>query len=112
MMITRALFTIVALLLVSPGSAEASEAGIGKPSALLVHEQGAAFFHHDGPRTARPACASEDRWVINLSTQAGQAMYAAVLTAIASGRKIAVHGAGTCSVWGDTESVTYIQVFD
>ena len=111
-MTARILVTMLAMSLLMSISAQASEASLGKPYALLVHEQGAAFFHHDGSRTARPTCATQDRWVINLSTQTGQAMYAAVLTAIASGRKIMVHGAGTCSVWGDTESITYVQVFD
>lgn len=108
----RYLTALLVALSITPVVAQAGEAGLGKPSGLLVHDQGGAFFYHDGPRTNRPSCATEDRWVINVSTPAGQAMYAAVLTAIASGRKITVHGTGACSFWGDTESVQSVQVFD
>ncbi|HAF80275.1 MAG TPA: hypothetical protein DCG66_04605 [Brevundimonas sp.] len=108
----RLLFVLVASLALTPLPGQASESALGKPYGLLIHDQGGAFFYHDGPRTNRPSCATQDRWVINVTTPAGQAMYAAVLTAVASGRKIAVHGSGACSFWGDTESVTSLQVFD
>nr|WP_295238482.1 hypothetical protein [uncultured Brevundimonas sp.] len=108
----RCLAALLVTFSIFPLVAQAGEAGLGKPSGLLVHDQGGAFFYHDGPRTNRPSCATEDRWVINVATSAGQAMYAAVLTAVASGRKITVHGTGTCSFWGDTESVQFVQIFD
>lgn len=108
----RVLIAFLISLSMAPFVAQAGEAGLGTPSGLLVHDMGGAFFYHAGPRTNRPSCATEDRWVINVSTPAGQAIYAAVLTAIASGRKITVQGTGACSFWGDTESVQSIQMFD
>lgn len=79
---------------------------------MIVNRAGRFFFNQDGARDAPPACSQFQRWVIDVTTPAGQAMMALVLTTQAQGKKMVIHGAGDCRDWGDTEAVDYVQVAD
>lgn len=104
---------IVALAAITAFAAPAlaSEASMGTVYGVLAHDTGNAFFYQTGTRTARPACATEDRWVFGITTPTGQAMMATLLTAYATGRNVTIQGTGVCSVWSDTETVQSIQAW-
>jgi hypothetical protein len=91
-------------------SAQASSAAAGAISGLTA-EQGRVFFTHSGTRTPLPSChtVAPNRWVINGTTAAGQAMISVLLTLQAQGKSITVMGTGSCPDWGDTETVEYIM---
>lgn len=86
----------------------ASSAGYGGINTLLPISGGLLFFNQTGARTARPACATQDRWVINGTTDGGKIIISTLLTAYAQGKQITVMGNGACGNWSDTETVDYI----
>jgi hypothetical protein len=63
-----------------------------------------------GAIAGAPACATQQGFAIDASTPAGKVQLSAVLTAYAMGRQIAVYGTGACIVWGDRETVNYLQI--
>lgn len=68
------------------------------------------FFYHNGARTGSPPCATNaNRYVLN---PFAKAQIATLLTAKAMNKRVAVSGMGTCDVWSDTETVSYILVED
>jgi hypothetical protein len=73
---------------------------------------GMLVFTTTGSRSARPSCATLDRWTISTNTNAGQFMASAILTAWSLHKRVAITGLGNCSVWGDTETVYYFVVED
>ena len=86
----------------------ASNSSWGSINTVLPHSTGALFFNHTGTRTARPACATQDRWVIDGSTDGGKIIISTALSAYAQGKQISVKGNGACTAWPDTEGVEYI----
>ena len=76
---------------------------------------GAILFYINAPHAGMPTCANNGantRWAINAATMGGQAQLSGLMTAVARGKRISIQGTGTCSVWGDTESVDYFVVED
>lgn len=90
-------------------TAHASDAGPGVVSHVFSTRNGFVFFQHSGARSARPSCATMDRWAINYATPAGQALLAHLFTVRASSRTVSIIGAGTCDSWPDTEDIAGIQ---
>jgi hypothetical protein len=68
------------------------------------------FVSVNQPVTGAPSCAIQAmKFVINGSTDAGKAQIATVLAAQSAGHNISILGTGTCDVWGDTETVFWVQ---
>lgn len=105
---------LTGMLIATP--ANASTTGFGSISMVYASQNGAIIFTLNGTsRTTPPACQNSsvpDRWAIDASTVAGQAQVAVLLNAQASGKKIWINGAETCSIWPDTETVFIFQVED
>lgn len=80
---------------------------------LLFMPTGAVLFHTSTARDDVPTCAAGQptRWAIDTNTAAGKAQLAGLLTAHTTGKKVQVIGAATCSIWGDTESVSYLLLY-
>lgn len=106
-MVTR-IITLAFLVCIS-STASASTSSAGTVSNAIVNRASRFFFNQNGSRSARPAC-SVDRWVIDVSTSAGQAMMSLILTAQAQNRPIVINGTGACAEWSDTEGVDLINV--
>lgn len=92
--------------------ASAGTASAGNITSVLPHTAGGLFFNQTGTRTGRPSCSVADRWVINTTNAAGQAVASALLTAWSLHKQIAVTGSGACDVWADTETVVYFVIID
>ncbi|WP_368566250.1 hypothetical protein [Pseudoxanthomonas sp. UTMC 1351] len=77
---------------------------------LHFMSSGAVLFHTTTARTDVPACAAGQttRWAIDANTAAGKAQLAGLLAAHATGKKMSVFGTNTCTIWADTESVSYL----
>lgn len=101
---------ILSLSLAAP--AVASTAGAGNINTVLPLAGAGLVFSQTGSRGTRPACDTQNRWVIDVSTNVGQAMAATLLTAYAIGKKISIIGTGTCAVLSDTEIVSYFFTID
>ena len=63
-----------------------------------------------GAIAGAPACATQQGFAIDTTTAAGKTQLAAVLTAYALGKQITVIGTGACNIWGDRETVNYLQI--
>ncbi len=102
---------VASVFLLSPLFCGAGVAGAGNIVGPYFMQTDALLVSTDAPQSGAPACATvASRWAIDGTTPAGKIQVAAVLAAFAMGKKIAVWGAGTCSVWGDTETVNFLQV--
>lgn len=107
---------LVALILGSTlaGSACAGwSAGPVKVKNINFMTQGYVIFFIEGERGPTPTCAVERmRFALNVSSPGGRAQLAGLLTAYSVGKPINVYGTGTCSYWGDTESVDFFHTID
>lgn len=106
-LVIRALIYVLA---VAASPSFASSAGFGSLNTVLPHTGGALIFNQTGTRSARPACATQDRWAIGSATDAEKMLIATFLTAFAQGKQISIQGSGACTVWPDTETITYFIV--
>ncbi len=97
----------------SPAHASGSDYGL--ITQIYGTHNGAVLFTVDAPRGPLPGCqyaALPKRWAIDASTVAGQAQVAVLLSAHARGKRVAISGIHSCSIWGDTETVWYFVVED
>ncbi|MEM6649853.1 MAG: hypothetical protein AAF603_06350 [Pseudomonadota bacterium] len=62
----------------------------------------------DGSTKSWPSCASSKRFAVDVTTNQGPTVVSAIIAAHAQGKEIQVEGNGTCSVWGNAETVSYI----
>ena len=105
------LATLLSLALATP--AHASEAQFGTITNVYGMNNGALLFTSSGSRTTPPSCHSSfvpQRWAIDASTVAGQLAASVFLTALALKKRVYVMGSATCTIWGDTETVTFINI--
>jgi hypothetical protein len=61
-------------------------------------------------KTNKPGCDIGNRYAIDVSTDKGKVVAAAVMAAKSSAAQVHVEGLNTCNVWGDSEDVMFIQV--
>lgn len=100
-----------ALMMLATVPAQASTTGPGFITTIHALVGGTPLFIQTGSRTAKPACATSNRWAIPNSS-AGQSMLSILLTAYAQGKRIWIVGTGTCPDWGDSETVSYFYIDD
>lgn len=80
----------------------------GAPTGVLAAQFGIVMFSA-GTKTGAPACASiPTDWAINTTTPEGKSLYALLLTAVATGRNVAITGSNTCDAWPDRETAVAI----
>ena len=92
-------------------AAPALAAGSGSGFIVGVNsELGNGKFQTNGGHPNAPACATTGRWAVDVTTPAGQAMWSTVLTAYSQNRPVTVGGTGQCNVWGDSETVQWVQL--
>lgn len=103
------LFAVAALVATSLAvpAARAETSQYGTVYRLHVRAaDGLIYFYLDGPRAPQPGCATQPYWIIaNEASAAGKQQLALLLLAQATGRSVAVWGAGTCTRWPDGEDV-------
>jgi hypothetical protein len=93
--------------------AAAGHSTLAMISEVLHMSNGVVLFSHNGQRSGAPACATlTGRFAIDGSTVGGRVQVAGLLSAVARSKAITVFGTGTCSAWGDTETVNFFQVAD
>ncbi|WP_454828401.1 hypothetical protein [Pseudoxanthomonas wuyuanensis] len=98
------LFALPVVASVTPGT---------EVSNLLFMSGGVVLFHTSAARADVPACAAGQamRWAIDTNTASGKSQLAGLLTAHTTGKKVQVIGTDTCSIWADTESVSYLRLY-
>lgn len=113
----KKLLSVAAILsLALAGPTQASEAPMGTIVGVFGTHNGALLFSTTSGRSGpAPACQGPglaQRWAIDASTVAGQAAASALLTAYALKKRVNVYGTGGCSIWGDTETVSFFIIED
>lgn len=109
---------LAALLFLSPilipGPVYAGSSGSGYIWGIIVGNGGFLYFFSTGTRYEQPLCAAGTggRYVLNVSTLAGQSAMSTILAAYVSQQKVQVFGAGTCTQWGDSEDMSFVQYTD
>ena len=101
----------VALLCASGASASITTAGY--VTDVYGMSQGVVLFNSSGSRTATPSCQGSSvpqRWAFDVTTPAGQARLAQLLTAFSLHKQILVYGTSACGSWVDSESVDFFIV--
>jgi hypothetical protein len=84
----------------------------GPVSDYIMSAQGKLFFIA-GAQVSRPSCSTMGAWAVDLAgtnAAGGRGILAVIIAAKAAGKSIKVFGTGTCDVWGDRETVSYVQV--
>ncbi len=91
-------------------AAQAAGTATGLVVTTAVEKPGFAFVTNSVNATGKPACATQNRWAMDLSTNSGKAMYATLIAAKATGSTVYMLGNGSCSIVLDTEDLYYIVV--
>ena len=95
-------------------AAAAGGAGAGYISQIYsVPASGVVLFVDSTNHTSPPTCeasSSPNRYALDVSTSAGQAALTVLMTAYAHHNQIVVSGTGSCSVWGDAETVQWLYI--
>lgn len=91
-------------------AATAHAAGSGSGNVAGVNVESASGKFTTATHSGAPSCATTGRWAVDVSTPQGQSLWSAVLLAYSQNKSVTVGGTGTCSVWGDSETVAWIQL--
>ncbi len=101
---------ILLLLSSAESTAGASPASIVTNVLVMYNTGGQVIFYTSAAHTGAPVCATQNtRWVFSGATPAGQATLSLVMTAYTTGKPLTIYGTGACDIWGDTETVNYIN---
>lgn len=108
-------FRLVALSLIAACGLPAWAAGQsqGVVNTLMIYD-GVVIFSIGSPvqnHTNKPACSTiGEEWAVSLSTDAGRAIYAALLTALTTGQTVTIGGTGSCGAWSDREEARSLLI--
>lgn len=86
----------------------------GKVVSVTVRSSdGLVYFQIDGTPQGKPACATNNYWMIkNENSVAGKQQHATLLAAKLAGKTISIYGLNQCTRWGDGEDVDAITLID
>lgn len=66
----------------------------------------------DKVKSGGPACATDPRWAFDPTTDLGQQLYSALLSAKHAGSKVELFGTGNCDLMGkEFESILYLRIY-
>ena len=107
------LFLSIALVLFA--STSFASASSGPISEWYFMSNGVVLVYSSGVRTGtQPSCVTSpsNRFAFDATTPAGKAQLAGILAAYASGKIVEIVGAGNCSAYSDSESLSFFHVTD
>lgn len=95
-------------------TAHAGDALIGMLSQPHFMSNGIVLVSTDGQRLGTPNCAlgSPTRFAIDATSTAGKIQLAGLQSAHASGKPVRIIGTGNCSVYSDSETISYFYIGD
>ena len=68
---------------------------------------GILIISNNGVRNNPPACASSERFTIDMTTPEGKAQLTGLMTAYSTGKQVRMFGKDTCNQWPDSEELSY-----
>jgi hypothetical protein len=69
------------------------------------------FYVFGGTHNSKPACATAGHFAFDTTTVRGKALFTIAIAASLAGRVVRATGSGTCSVIGDSETLTQLEVW-
>lgn len=107
------IISLLAALMISAAT-QAGSATSGTLSTVHFMSGGNVILYTSGSRSDVPSCASTqpNRFAVNGTTEGGKVQLSGLLTAYAAGKSVVIYGTGTCSVQGDTETISYFYTND
>lgn len=105
---------VACTMLVGFSTEQAMAGGVSNATVVQVAPDGpnAFFVYVNVAPTGTPACgiatSGNYRYVIDVTTDVGKAMVATALTAYVGKSLIDIVGLGSCAVWDDTETISYM----
>ena len=107
-----AVFIGMSCLFLSCEMATAGSVFSATVTAVSAESPNAYFIYVNVAPSGVPACATNttalQRFAFDLTTDAGKAMIAIVLTAYVNKSPLDIVGTDSCTVWSDTETVSYL----
>lgn len=104
------LAALLVTLLVTP--AFGGSAGPGTLSGVHFLTGGIVIVHTSGTRTDIPSCSWPTRFAFDSTTAGGKSQLAGLMMAYAAGRQVVIYGTGACSVYGDSETISYFATVE
>lgn len=85
---------------------------IGQVTQVFIREQdGLVYFTMSGQHDNRPACATQQYWIVkNENSEAGKRQLVVLLSARTTGAVVAVSGGNTCVRWHDGEDADTVSI--
>jgi hypothetical protein len=100
-----------ALIMLAALTSVAQASGVnGRVTYPTVLATGVVLVVPDAVPGNKPACNTQSRYAFDGTTAAGKQLTALILTAFAMGRTVTFVGTGSCTVWGDSEDLSYATI--
>lgn len=92
----------------------AGSASSGTLSTVHFMSNGVVIASTSGTRSDVPPCAvnQSSRFSIDGTSAGGKVQVSGLLAAYASGKQVNIIGTGNCSVYGDTETISYFYTIN
>lgn len=102
------------LLALFSANALAGNAGAGTLNTVHFMGNGVVIVYTNGARSGVPSCASNNpsRFALDGTSAGGKVQLAGPLSAYATGKRVTIIGADNCSVYGDSETISYFYTND
>jgi hypothetical protein len=92
-------------------AAHASTAWQGELRDVHLMQNGVVLVYTTGSRTTPPTCSTvAARFAFDSTTAGGKSQLAGILAAHAAGRQVVIVGTDNCSVYGDSETISYSYI--
>lgn len=104
-------YALALLTLSATFPAQASD-HVGTVNAIGGDTGNPFVFRLNGTRTSRPACATDDNYVIPTGVpENARGLLSLILTALGAGKTVNLHGTGVCStLWPNREEVAWLWI--
>lgn len=107
------LFAAVSIATCSAVNSHAGTADNGTLYQVHFMNNGVVIAYITGTRTGAPTCATiTNRFAVDATTPAGKVLLAGLLASHATKTPVRIVGTGTCTAWGDTETINYMNTWD
>ena len=105
----KTILVAVFLLMTASVCMASSQTGLVKSLSTNARYE-LVYFELDGPRSAKPNCATQSFWIIKENSSMGKRQYAMLLAASVAGKQVRVDGMDACERWWGDEDVDQIQI--
>ena len=104
-------FFVIFLLVFSFNNVFAQGVSTGRVEVIAVHAFGEVIVRAGDRGSNAPSCsAAFDRFVADLTTEHGQAMFSVILAAQAQGQQVSIRGTNQCDLRSNAETIQFVNL--